>query len=193
MAPPPPRRGLRRSLGLLAVKGRFAAPAGAVWRRSHAALGFLQNRGVLPRRRAGLLGLPLALCFFPPSLDLSQGTARGLVSRPSPAGGAPPQPGHQPPRSGGAAKGGTKDKTAEGQPLKQPSAPVARVVTPHQREEAQGNLDVLSQSQTPAGQAKAEALFHQKTHGQKKHKPLGSCTSPTATSINHPPQWWFML
>ncbi len=159
-----PSRGLCRSLALRSVpwlrhpassseRGAATAP----WASS-------KGGGVRVPRRAGLLGLRLPLCVLSSLLGLFRSVLRGgsVASRPSPPGGAAPQPGHQPPRSGGAAKGGSKDKTAEGQPLRRPSNPVARVFTPHQREEAQGTLAGPSRSHTPAGQAKARALCNPK-------------------------------
>jgi len=73
----------------------------------------------------GLLGLHLSLCFLCFLLGIFRSVLRGgsVVSRPSPPAGAAPQPGHQPPRSGGAAKGGSKDKTAEGQLLNSRATP----------------------------------------------------------------------
>src|SRR5882672_10867709 len=98
-------------------------------RLSRAALGFLPKRESPPATESGVArpaSVPLR-SFLPPWIFRSVLRGGSVVSRSSPPGGAAPQPGHQPPRSGGAAKGGTKDKTAEGQPLRRPSDPVARV------------------------------------------------------------------
>jgi hypothetical protein len=118
--PPVPRGGGFAARWRSWREGRFAAPAGAVWRRRSAALGFLPQQGSpLATESEAARPAPGPRRSFLPSWIFRRVLRGGsLVSRPSPccaAGGSQArQPGHQPPHSGGAAKEGRKAKNCRG-------------------------------------------------------------------------------
>ncbi len=142
---PPPRGALRIATapgGAGPLRCPLPAPCGGAgappWASS-------RGRGVLPPRCARLLGLRLALCVFPPSLDLSQCTAGGLCGvKATPFGwGCAPAWTPAPPQWRRCERREQR-QNCRGPVAQRPSNPVARVLPPHQREEAQGNLDAPS-------------------------------------------------
>jgi hypothetical protein len=139
----------------LPVPGRGAA--------LRAALGFLPHQESARSRAWGCSACSCPSVAFLPPCKVSQYTARGLSGvkadalRCVPGGLRPSLDTRPPPWLRGERR--EESKTAEGQPLRRPSNPVARVYLPVTGEEAQGNLDTPSQSHTSKGKPDKATTF----------------------------------
>src|SRR5207237_375452 len=139
------------------------------WRRRSAALGLLRRQGSPPATVCAVArpaSVPLLLSSLLGSFAVycggalrCQGQALRVGLRPS-LDTSPPQ--------WRRCERREQRKNCRGPAAQRPSNPVARVLPPHKREEAQGNLDVPSQSHTRQGkQEKAEAFCVKKPQGKE--------------------------